>query len=114
MDLDQRRLELQNILSQILLSLGIYNTLEDASHHVYFQPPESIKLNYPCIIYERSRIDSRFANNRPYSIDGGYSITIIDRNPDSKIPNSVANLPMCRFDRSFSTDNLYHNVFTIY
>lgn len=29
------------------------------SNNVYFQPPESVKLNYPCIKYSRVGIDSK-------------------------------------------------------
>ena len=35
-------------------------------HKVYYQPPENLKLTYPCIIYETSDILSNFADNNPY------------------------------------------------
>ena len=56
---------------------------------VYFQPPESIKIDYPCIIYERSRINTKFADNLHYIDKTGYTVTVIDRNPDSAIPAYV-------------------------
>lgn len=81
---------------------------------VYFQPPETIKMVYPCIVYERSGIDTRFADDKPYSHKTRYSLTVIDRNPDSLIPGTVALLPMCQYDRHFKSDNLNHDVFRIY
>ena len=36
------------------------------SRYVYFQPPESIKMNYPAIVYERYDIPNRSANNDIY------------------------------------------------
>lgn len=98
-----RRLELHEILCDIL-----------GSRNVYFQPPESIKLLYPCIVYSCSDIDVRFANNKPYSNEKAYTITVIDKNPDGPFPDLISLLPMCRFDRHFTSDNLNHYVFTIY
>lgn len=84
------------------------------SDNVYFQPPESVKLSYPCIIYERTDADSYFADNAPYHVTTAYEVTVIDRNPDSEIPGKVALLPMCRAARHFTVNNLNHDVFIIY
>lgn len=81
---------------------------------MYFQPPTGFKMSYPCIVYKLVRIDTRFANNNPYSHNKAYTLTVIDKNPDSLIPDKVADLPMCSFDRHFEIDNLHHFVFTIY
>lgn len=89
----------------------IFHKLVD---HVYFEPPEGKKLEYPCIIYERSSGLTNFANNLPYMFNYRYTVTEIDRDPDSDIPSMIAKLPMCTFDRGFVSDNLYHKVFTIY
>jgi hypothetical protein len=84
------------------------------SDNVYFQPPESLKMNYPAIVYSRERIDNRFANNNVYKQNRAYKITVIDKNPDSEIVDKISSLPMCTFDRHFTLDNLNHDVFTIY
>lgn len=84
------------------------------SDNVYFQPPESLKMNYPAIVYSRERIDNRFANNNVYKQNRAYKITVIDKNPDSEIVDKISSLPMCTFDRHFTMDNLNHDVFTIY
>lgn len=98
-----RRLELHAILKQIL-----------GSNYVYFQPPNSIQLEYPCIIYKRDRNNTKFANDKPYSRTKRYQITIIDRDPDSEIPDKVAALPMCLFDRFYTADKLNHDVYNIF
>ncbi|MCA9392286.1 hypothetical protein KC614_03730 [candidate division WWE3 bacterium] len=82
--------------------------------NVYFQPPTNIELSYPCIIYKRDRAATRFADNIPYKDAKGYQITVIDANPDSEIPDKVAVLPMCMFDRFFPADNLNHFVYNIF
>lgn len=99
----EKRLELQKILEQIL-----------GSRHVYFQPPESIKMEYPAIVYSRSDVINRYANNNVYIQDISYEVTVIDYDPDSEIVKKVSKLPYCRFDRHYTSDNLNHDTFTIY
>jgi hypothetical protein len=41
-------------------------------------------------------------------------ITIIDANPDSDIPAKVGNLPLCKFNRHYTADNLNHDVYNVY
>ena len=98
-----RRERLQDILEEVL-----------GSENVYFQSPSSFQMKYPCIVYQLSDMKPKFADNIPYSLDTQYQITIIDRNPDSTIPYSIASLPKCIFDRQFVSDNLNHYVFVIY
>lgn len=97
------RLELHEKLKEIL-----------GSDHVYFQPPENIKLVYPCILYELNNIDIKFADNLPYHHTNRYTVTVIDRNPDSEIPSKIARLPMVTFDRFYTEDNLNHTTLDLY
>jgi len=90
-------------------------TLEDATtaDEVYIQPPTT--LQYPCIMIERDqRSDYKFADNKKYLLKKGYTITIMDRAPDSPIPDQVEALPHCGFDRYFKTDGLHHFVFQLF
>ncbi len=84
------------------------------SDHVYFQPPETVKLTYPCIIYERNRVNTRHANDLPYLLKKRYQVIVIDRDPDSELPDKVANLPLCSFDRFYTADNLNHDVYNLF
>lgn len=94
--------------------IGLHNLLKTLLENVYFQPPPADEILYPCITYERSNIETTFANNNPYLIEKEYIVTVIDSDPDSIIPDKVAKLPKSKFDRHFTADNLYHDVFTIY
>jgi hypothetical protein len=94
--------------------LQLQNLLESITEHVYFQPPENVALQYPCIIYKRDFADTKFADNHPYSHYLRYMVTVIDRDPDSDIPNQVAALPMCIFNRFFTADNLNHDVYQVF
>ena len=99
----ERRYELNEILCKVL-----------GSSNVYFQPPSTLKMSYPAITYSRSNIDSQSSNNRLYSTTTRYTGTVIDKNPDSPIPDKVAELPMCSFSRHFTADNLNHDSYTMY
>lgn len=96
------RIQLQKLLSNLL-----------GSDNVYFQPPPEFKMEYPCIVYHVDRIHSRSADNAVYRIENRYTLTVIDPNPDSDIPQKVALLPRCLHDRHFNTSNLNHDVFNI-
>lgn len=104
-----RRLQLHNALCKIL---DCPNKGEDC--RAYFQPPTSIEMNYPAIVYALSDIENAFADGGVYSSTRKYSVTIIDYDPDSPLIGKMANLPMCRFNRHYTSDNLNHYVYEIY
>lgn len=84
------------------------------SRNVYFQPPPTVQIKYPAIIYSRTNIDNRYANNGIYTREIAYQVIVVDKSPDSEIVDKVSNLPKCRFNRHYVSDNLNHDVFTIY
>lgn len=86
----------------------------NGDRHVYFQPPESLRLNYPCIVYSINDIWKKNADNKTYMQRTAYTVTVIDSDPDSEIIQKVLELSMCSFDRSYISDNLNHYVFTLY
>ena len=96
------RIELQRLLEQ---TVGHGVT-------VYFQAPT--KLTFPCVKYERSKIDNDYANNSPYISQKQYTLTVIYRDPDSDLPDKIAKLPSCKHASKFVNDNLHHDVFTIF
>lgn len=97
------RFELQAKLEKLL-----------GSKNVYYQPPESLKMNYPAIVYSKSRIDTRKANNSTYSRNTRYDITVIDKLPDNPVIDKLMELPYCSYDRLYKADNLNHDVLTLY
>jgi hypothetical protein len=84
------------------------------SEEVYFQPPKSIRLQYPCIIYTVSDLRSVHADNMPFQTSMGYNVTVVDRNPDSPVAMAVSAIQSSRFVRNFVSDNLNHFVFNIF
>ena len=97
------RLELQTRLEDIL-----------GSRNCYFQPPASVQMKYPAIVYSLSTIVKLHANDDMYKPLKAYMVTLIDKNPDSPFVDEILKLPYCRFDRFYASDNLNHWVFTLY
>lgn len=97
------RLELQNKLEELI-----------GSRNVYYQPPESLKLEYPCIVYSKSDMEAKYANNQKYSRFTSYSLTVIAKKPDNEIVDKLLGLPYCSYDRNYKSDNLEHDVLTLY
>ena len=84
------------------------------TRHVYFQPPETVKIIYPAIVYSLNNVDNRSADNITYKQERAYRLTVIDRDPDSSISVAVSKIPRCRFERSYTADNLNHFVYILY
>ena len=85
------------------------------SRNVYFQPPESIKIKYPAIIYDIENIDQKFANNMTYNKDRAYLLILIHRDPDNEIIEKLLfSFPKIRFDRAYESDNMHHYVYVLY
>lgn len=93
--------------------LSLHQLLKDIPdvEDAYFQPPQGFLLKYPCIIYERSDNHTSYADNKKYWLKKQYSVTVIDRNPDSAIVDAVEELDYTEFERFFVVDGLNHTVF---
>lgn len=100
----EKRLKLHEILVEFL-----------GSNNVYFQPPETIKLKYPCILYKKATPKTKCADDNTYIFRQQYTVTIIYNDPDTDLAKRLVEyLPMCSIDRTFSADNLYHDILTLY
>lgn len=97
-----RRLELHNKLVDIL-----------GNNNVYFQPPESVKISYPAIVYERVEILNPHASNKVYLLGCVYRITLIDKNPISGLLEKLSLFPAIKHTRHYVNDQLNHDVFTL-
>lgn len=95
--------------------LNLQNELEELieSANVYFQPPPGFSMEFPCIVYERARINTDYADNKPYVLQHSYQVTYIDEDPDSEIPDKIALMKNCAFERQYKSNELYHNVFRL-
>lgn len=97
------RVDLQAKLERIL-----------GSRNVYYQPPETVKMIYPAIVYSRDDINIKHANDSAYITKNRYEIIVIDKKPDNEAIEKILGLPLSSFDRHYTTDNLHHDVLTLY
>jgi hypothetical protein len=98
-----QRLELQAVLTGIL-----------GTDQVYFQPPPTVQMSYPCIVYRRDYELINHADDIPYKRRKRYLVTVIDQDPDSSIPDKLSELPLCVYDRFYTADNLNHDVYKLF
>ena len=99
-----RRLELQAKLEEIL-----------GSKNVYFQPPGTLRMRYPCIRYVRDRGNHIFADNKTYHYEQAYQLTYIDPDPDNDVVKKLLEyFPMISYNRHFVADQLNHDVLILY
>ena len=102
-NLEQDSQELQSLFEFLL-----------GTTNVYYNPPSSVRMRYDAIVFTRSRIENVHANNYVYNQNNRYEVTTITTDPDSPIIAKISALPLCSHERQFVSDNLYHNVFTLY
>ena len=96
--------------------LALQEKLEEimGGKYVYFQPPASVSLKYPCIVYSLSNIKSSNADNIKYLKDYKYTITLIHNDPDNCLVDEILKLHYITLENSFATQGLYHYVYTLY
>ena len=85
------------------------------SNNVYFQPPETLKMKYPCIRYSKARPLVEHADTLGYFKKDHYELTVIDTDPDTEIPDRIIeSIPFSSIDRYYSADNLTHCSLELY
>ena len=96
--------------------LDLQSTLEELleSENVYYQPPESIKMQYDAIKYSKKNVMSTYAGDAKYSMRNCYELIVISRRPDNPVIERLLELPYTSYDRHYVADNLHHDVITIY
>lgn len=96
--------------------LSLQKELEKlAGANVYFQPPASVHLAYPCVIYNLAVGDIKRADDSVYSYTNRFELMFIYRKPNMEIVEKVMRaFPMCSVSRIYIADNLYHYAFNLY
>lgn len=99
-------------------SMELQLELEDllGTGNVYFQPGASVRLKYPCFVFNRTTAYQPKANDKTYLFRPGYEVTYINRDePDPDMLERVMfHFGNCHYNSHLVVDNLHHDVFTIY
>lgn len=98
-----KRLELQSKFEELL-----------GNEHVYYQPPASVKMVYPAIKFSKTKIDSKYGNNKKYINKTLYDVVVIDPTPDNPVIEKLLELPLSSHDRWYVADGLNHDVIKLY
>ena len=92
--------------------------LEDilGSEYVYFQPPDGLQMNRGNrIVYSREKISFDKADNIKYRGYVRYSVILISKDPDWPLFLEFPTLfRFCDHERGYKSDNLNHEVYTLY
>ena len=95
------RLKLHNLLLEI-----------NNGKNVYYQPPST--MEYTAIRYSKQKPKTNRADDKLYKKTNRWQIIVISRIPDDPVLEKISELPMCSFDNHYVSDNLHHDVFTLY
>ena len=109
--MNDRRAKLSTLLHSIT---GLAIDPKSGKEAVYYQPPNGTVMVYPCIVYERSDIYNLHADDNVYMQKHRWTVTVIDRDPDSDIVQQVSEIRGIQYERHFATDGLNHDIFTLF
>ena len=92
--------------------LTLQETLENllGSKNVYYNPPETLKMEFPCIVYNRTGITETKADNVKYINHTIYKIIVLSSKPDHPVIKKILEIPMTRFSNQYVKNNFYHDV----
>lgn len=103
MSTTRTRINLQSRLEELL-----------GSKHVYYNPPENLKMEYPAIRYSKNDIEDTYASNIKYISRDVYDLVVIDKKPDNPVIKKLLELPYSEFDRHYVADGLNHDIIRIF
>ena len=93
----------------------VHEILTKLCDNVYYQPPSNIQLTYPCIIYRKTGVVDLKAGNTLFHRYTVYTLTLIDRNPDTTLIEEVEkHFPHTQQTQPYSIDNLHHQTLIIH
>ncbi len=81
--------------------------------HVYYDPPESIFMEYPAIVYKKTNMPSEYADGLKYIKHLAFEVKLICEDADSKYVDILHDFKFSNFNRHYIADDLHHDVFTI-
>lgn len=95
--------------------LSLHSELVSLCNHVYYNPPESLKLEYPCIVYAQEPPDVRKADNKRFIVTNKWQLVVISKDVDYDLAETIAeHFEKCAISRIYKADNLQHWSLTLY
>lgn len=95
--------------------LELHDELLKFVPNVYFQPPSTIQMTYPCIVYNKTGKSRHFANDVVYLSQQEYRLMLIEKNPDSVVADNIEkHFQHCAISQYYTVDNLNHTTLNLY
>lgn len=83
------------------------------SDHVYFDPPESFKLKFPCIVYHDSGRIVWKADNGNYIKFKRYMLNYMTKDADDPMVDTIEELQYCTMATPYTSDNVFYYPYNI-
>lgn len=94
---------------------NFHNELLKFCPNVYFQPPENLKIKYPCIVYSRSTDFTVHSNDILYLVSKRYDLTLIGFKVTDETCDRIREyFPMSNITQHYVADNLNHTKIKVY
>lgn len=92
--------------------LTLHQAFVDAlgSSNVYYNPPETLKMEFPAIVYKLDYIEQIHADNKKYIDWTTYKVIVVSSRPDHPVIKKILNWEMTRFSTSYTRNGFYHSV----
>ena len=95
--------------------LALHDELLKFVPNAYYQPPSTIKMQYPCIVYGKTGKYRKFGNDTIYLSTQEYIVTVIETDPDSDVADTIEKyFPSCVISQYYTVDNLNHTTLNLY
>lgn len=101
----------KRMLIRQILTEAIRKSNED--YKLFYNPTSNTILTYPCILYKRTGIRQRHADNVRYHSHEVYQITIIDKRVETPILPQLLENQYCVYENEFIVDNMHHTILKI-
>lgn len=79
---------------------------------LYYQPPETLKMTYPCVRMKCDRFSNIHGDNSKYLKKVTYLFTYITRQVDDPVIHKFADYPGMTYVNNYTSDGLYHWTFS--
>ena len=100
---EDKRVKLHRIMQDLI-----------GNNNVYFQPPESVKLKYPCIIYNLAKVSVVHADDKVYLMNPKYVIRYITLDADDNTRLALVRGLGVPIIQTYAKDGLYHYIYELY
>lgn len=108
------RRELLDIRLQEVLGTYDKNKPLNPNTRVYFQPPSNLELQYPCFVYQYENSVPVRADNTVHRFTDRYQVSYLTKKPLDTTYVKLLEDPLITFTSRYVSENIYHNVMTVY